>query len=81
MEEILNTQRVAEILSISPRKVGELKTAGQLKGYERGRNTYYLLSDLIRYIKGRTNTPNNPQNNKQMEEYKQHKRFKVSFEL
>lgn len=52
MEEILNTQRVAEILSISPRKVGELRTSGHLKGYKAGRNTYYLFSDLIHYIKG-----------------------------
>ena len=51
-DNILSPQRVADILSISPRKVGELRTSGRLKGYKAGRNTYYLFSDLIRYIKG-----------------------------
>lgn len=52
MEEPLSPQQVAEILRISPRKVGELRTSGRLKGYKQGRNTYYLFSDLIHYIKG-----------------------------
>jgi excisionase family DNA binding protein len=51
-ENILTTEKVAEVLGITERTVLDKLRSGEIKGYKKNKQWYCLLSDLVVYIKG-----------------------------
>lgn len=51
-KEILNIYEVSDLLNINVETIRKYVKSGDLKNYKpKGKNTYYLMSDIIEFIK------------------------------